>query len=78
LVQYGLNPTMHVGDTSQTLLQFAVEAGARAESLAILEEAGRKKTEFNEDISEYQDEPSHRLQPGIDYESVNNIPSLFR
>jgi len=45
LIRHGLNPRLEVSDSGQTLLEFAHEAGARAESIALLQEAERVRSD---------------------------------
>jgi ankyrin repeat protein len=45
LIRHGLNPRLEVSDSGQTLLEFAHEAGARAESIALLQEAERGRSD---------------------------------
>ena len=48
LSRYGLNPSIEVSDSGQTLLQFAIDSAARSESIEILEDLGRKAKEKKE------------------------------
>lgn len=43
LVRYGLDPLAEVSDTGQSLLEFAQEAAARADSIALLRTALEKR-----------------------------------
>ncbi len=70
LVRYGLNPSLHVSDTGQTLIDFAVEAGARAESLALLEEAKEMRAQR---AASAEGMSPQRVQPGASItKSIHN------